>query len=972
MRRPLPWFNWLALIVVVVSASVAWSKRIGGGDTFVSLAAGRDALAGKIGLPDEWSFTTEGRIWLNQNWGSHTTYYVSHRLLGDTGPVLIKWLVIFGMMLLMIRAAVHRGTHFCLAAGVVAVAILVGRSYLDVRPHIFTLLFEAALIVVFYRWYKGSAAWAFVATAIIGLWSNMHGGFIFGIAIMGLWMGVQGFLKLIAPRTRPWGWSHLGVFAVALGIAIVLAAVANPFGPVNLTHPLVVEKSEVWLSVQEWHPILDWEALVTEFSFKQATGFGSVTEFLVLMGLLIVTLIVWGVARVMRVSDEDDAAHAPASLDTRRESRRRKQKQKRKKTEPAAPSSDWLVQTGLFDFALMLVVIMMAFKARRFIPLATVVVAPMLATLLDDMLTRIKRVILHAADAPLWTRSWLHALSGVHVALLIVGLFFVWQEILIPYQAHNPYYPKQTVLMRMVGSQTFPKRAIDFLELQMKAQELPEETFVDWRWEGYTRWRTDELKTFCGGRAQQVHSEEVAKWQITTPSPHTGGKRLRVGRIKGGLIVNNERILALVGRYPGVVAEMGSGRVPMGHIKAAIEVQEKDGTVLYEADKTQEWQWIEHTEYWADLSITVERTTEPTFRAKYRLVIMGDQPWYSHGCGFFGLQLVRLTNTSDKVLDVQRHLLLLDSIYKGQQKALGKSPIVFWQAKDLRYGFAVSSSLGGMTPRITTAGGKPRLVSAGVANKRLKPGEAFIPERAATLAFVHHCEVNTQPAGTLRTIHFMESVRNCRKVVTQATRENGILGKYHINIFILPHKDWRLIWLLMGSKRWALVFDDGTAAVLVNRTDPRNEKLVQRILKGEAEYPSEFLKALGMALTRWSVSAVGSNIENFEKDLKEALRIQPNFCAYWWLSQTSIMSPRAGTPKELKEEIPYWLEQWEIVNEGPVDPDLELNTYRARQLIAHQLRKSYGKTGQNEEAAKWSARFEELSQKMHAIREKYM
>jgi hypothetical protein len=368
------------LLLLIIAASNAWSTRIGGGDTFVSLAAGRDTLAGKIGLPDDWSFATKigppetwtdktpHRVWLNQNWGAHTAYYVSERLFGDTGPVALKWAIIFGTVLLMIRAATARGANRYFAAVIVAVATLVAKSYLDVRPHIFTLLFEAGLIVCLFKWYMGSASWAWVATAILWMWSNTHGGFVFGLGVMGLWLGVQGFMKIVKPASRPWGWRHLIILGAALGTAALLAAVANPFGPINLTHPLVVSEHPIWLSVQEWHPVIDWQTM------KQAQGFGSVTEFLVLMGFLAATLVGWAVSRLLTGSSDNEAAGKTSKHAERPGRGQQPASRHRQEAETAGPIT--VVRSGLFDLALMGVVIMMAFKARRFIPLATVAVVP--------------------------------------------------------------------------------------------------------------------------------------------------------------------------------------------------------------------------------------------------------------------------------------------------------------------------------------------------------------------------------------------------------------------------------------------------------------------------------------------------------------------------------------------------------------------------------------------------------------------
>lgn len=971
------WQDLLALLLLIVAASLAWSKRIGGGDTFVSLAAGRDTLAGKTGLPDEWSFTTENRVWLNQNWGSHTAYYVSWWLMGDTGPVVVKWLVVFGTMLLMIRAATMRGANRVFAATVVAVAILIGRSYIDVRPHIFTLLFEASLVVVFLQWYRGSSAWAFVATAIIGLWSNTHGGFIFGIATMGLWLGVQGLFKLVWSRSRPWDWSHLISFAIALAVAVLLATFANPFGPVNLTHPLVVEKSDVWLSVQEWHPILD----------KQAR-FGSVWEYKTLMWVLGGVALAWMVVRLLLAGGGSEQKTKSEGTDRLRDRHRYRKPVAKPQRSTEQINQDWLIRSGLFDVGLMAVTIVMAFRARRFIPLSTVITVPIMLAMFEDALKRLKGIVSPGGAPEFWTPAWRMLLAGVNLGLLIVGCIFARAWIYYPYRDPNPVYPKQSVLMRMVGSQTFPEGSMDFLTDPKK--DLPAETFVDWRWEGYTRWRADRLKTFCGGRAQQVHSERVAMWQITTPSQ--GAKPLIIARIGEKTAINNGKLLITVGRKDGVLAEVSSGRELLGLVRAGVAIKHDGEVKRHLADRTVKVAFHELTEYWADIDITVQRTTTPKYEAQYRLTILGDQPPMSRGTGFCRVQLLALANTDASGYLVVGHSLLMSSEVKGCRGPFGTTPITFWHMRDFRYGVMASKLPGSMAPRIDQSVKPPMLESVGMIQRPLDPKESIEPSQDKSLVFIHQTQEKFHPQGTLEITHTTE-LRNCRKLIAEA-QDRGI------NIFVLPKQATGLALLLMGSRRWACVYDDGTTYTLLNRGNEKNRKLISDIMAGKVEYPSAYLKALGTALTRWSLAPADTPITPFQEEVKAALKLEPDFSGYWWLVQIQRLYPLARHPNTLAGNLGFWHEQWRVLEQGPISQQHAVRTYQSQQLIAQVLTNSYGELGQLEDAtakreagsgrnaqaaahakrardlmekaSEWKKRADELNAKMHALREKYI
>jgi len=926
------WHDGLVLVLVIFAVSLAWSSRIGGGDTFVGLAAGRDTYAGRVGLPDEWSFSTEGRVWLNQNWGAHTIYYTSHRLFGDLGPVAVKWAVICCTVLLMIRAATARGANVHFAAVAISIMILVPKSYLDVRPHIFTLLYEAALIVAMFRWYAGSPAWAWAGTAILWAWSNTHGGFVFGLSVMGLWLGVQGFLKLVTPDSRPWGWGHLAHLAGALAVAVALAALANPFGPINLTHPLVVKESKVWLSVQEWHPIIDWNTL------KQAQGFGSVTEFLVMLGFFAAILVGWGVGRFLLTPT---AAHG-GNVKPQRAGGRQSPPPFRGPEVPVPVST---VKSSLFDLALTGLVLFMAFKARRFIPLATVAIAPIFAALFERMLWQFKRIICQA-NVELWTPMWRACLVGMTGALLATAAYMSYDEIYLPYHDPNPAYPKQTVLMRMVAGQTFPEKAMDFLT----QQDIPQELFVDWRWEGYTRWRSEKLKTFSGGRAQQIHSERVAAWQIGIVD--VNANPIRSFESPAGYQVDTGQVGLIAGQKDGTLAEMRLQAMPLARLVPALDVKVDGRTERLTADKTVRAAFAEVTDCWADIDVTVEKSTEPKFRAEYRLTIVADQPW-------FNVSLLRLTNIGSVGYHMVQHVLLMNPLRAGDPPVSG-GPLAFYQGPDFRYGMCVSMS-GGMMPYIEASGQGMRSEAVGMIGAPLGPSKEYAPERASILAFVHKVGRERPSQLTFGLLQNAQTL-NCRSAVNQA-------DQHKIKVFVLPRRSWGLARVLVGSRRWSFVFDDGTAFVLLRRGDPKNDKVISDVMAGKASFPDDFLKALGKGMAKSSMISVNADPSEFRKDLKAALDIRPSWLAYWMLQNQYI---RDNRPEVVKESLEYWTKQWERVSKLPVDGQLGREALQAQQIVADCLANACGRLQRPNDVGMWRQRSQEAGLRIAQIQKRFM
>jgi len=1024
------WHDVLIVIVLILATSVAWSSRIGGGDTFVSLAAGRDVLAGKIGVPDDWSFATEGRIWLNQNWGAHTAIHVAWRLFGDFGPVALKWGVIFAVVLLMIRAATFRGANRYFAAVVVAVAILVPKSYLDVRPHIFTLLFEAGLIVALFRWYTGSSAWAWVVTAILWAWSNTHGGFVFGLGVAGLWLGVQVFMKLIAPESRPWAWRHLIILGVGYGAALFLAALANPFGPINLTHPLVVTEDPIWQSVQEWHPIIEWKTMM------RASGFGSTNEFLMMMSAYAAILIFWLLTRMLDIPPEP---HAGAK-GVRRHPPKGKEKHAADRPQQAAAriEAPGVVPMGLFEIGLTAVALMMAFSARRFIPLATVATVPIMTVLLERTLGRLKRFnrafltgggialalfvlacvfvqpfrpganppfwssplvpgspewpwfsrvvcgqinlaalsaatllllfggligvsIQHmnraftgwyvTAQTELWTPTWRAVLAGVTVGVMSVGLRMAYLDVYLPYHNPNPCYPDQTVLKRMVAGQTFPEQAMDFLT----HQDVAANVFVDWRWEGYTRWRSDYLKTFSGGRAQQIHSEKVAAWQISTPG--VAAVQLRTGSIQDLTVVNTGQAQFVCGQKDGALAEVRLDNLALIRLVPAIVVKVEGKDTRFMPDRTASWRLAEAAEHWVDMDVVVERTTEPKFTAAYRLTVVAHSPRPPQAPpepSWISIRLKRLTNSGSGAIMVAQHAVLARTL-QPDDKPINTGGMACWQGKDIRYGLAVTPD-GDMIPVAERVGQTVRSEAVGKVDEVLGPGKEYIPKNASIAAFLHRVPT-AAPLPT--TSQFLQYVlrNNCRAVVDQA-------DGWGVKVFVLPRTSLPLQQVFVGSRRWACVYDDGTAFVLLNTRDEKNKKVIADILAGKAWYPDEFLKRVGMALTRASFAPLNADPTELRNGLKAALEVKPHFATYGLLQQQYA---RDNRPEVIQEAIGYWQREYERLMKLPTNVAAGRFIAQARQIAAESLAFHFSRLRQPAEAAMWKQRAGEAAEEMKVL-----
>ncbi len=463
------------LIVIVLALVVVWLMPRGNSDLFVALAGGRDVVAGRLGQADDWSFHTEGRVWLNQNWGAHLAVYGVHALAGDTGLVLLKLLLILGVAAGIVLVSREVGADRAVACLVAAFVLLAANGYVDLRPNLFTLLFAPWLLWLLLRSRKNPhRIWP--AVALLALWANVHGGFTLGLGLTALWalcsLGVAWRRQGLRQAVR-----RLWPLPAAFACALVLAGVLTPFGTENLTHPLVVWREETWRSVAEWQPPLAPEFIGSAVlrSVLDSLGFlalpdvpfGTIGEYLVLLGVTCGLVVAQAILRRGRP---------------------------RVRGEPEREAGDALAVT-LLTWMLAVLVVWMGFSARRFIPLAMVMLTPILARSLQGLLA-------------VRLRTWPTLLACV--ALFVPVLWYA-KTLHRHYRADNPLYPRETFAQRMITySNVFPVKAARVLNDNGFAGRV----YNAWEWEGFLRWECPQLRLWIGGRSQQVYRPETyLEWQ---------------------------------------------------------------------------------------------------------------------------------------------------------------------------------------------------------------------------------------------------------------------------------------------------------------------------------------------------------------------------------------------------------------------------------------------------------------------------
>ena len=143
---------------------------------------------------DDFSSTMQGERWFAWEWLYDLVLGILHRTMGLNGVVWLAALMISATMTLLIGQLVRTGTGLPLAIVLMLLAEMAAAIHLYARPHIVSWLFTLVWLIALEHWTsrvdasKSPARWLpwFFPISMV-FWVNVHGGWIFGLAVLGIY-----------------------------------------------------------------------------------------------------------------------------------------------------------------------------------------------------------------------------------------------------------------------------------------------------------------------------------------------------------------------------------------------------------------------------------------------------------------------------------------------------------------------------------------------------------------------------------------------------------------------------------------------------------------------------------------------------------------------------------------------------------------------------------------------------------------
>ncbi len=207
------WFRFLGpsatdLIFIILLAALTCGalapKLLSDAGTGWHIRNGQQMLQShSIARTDSFSSTMSGHPWYAWEWLFDGAIAAIHHWTGLNGVVFFTAFVIATTFALVFRSTLQRGGSLPVTALLLALSIGASTIHLFARPHVLSWLFAAIwfrLLDAFESAASGKYRRLFWLPILMLLWVNLHGGFLLGFALLGIYLA-GGVIEYFTSRT---------------------------------------------------------------------------------------------------------------------------------------------------------------------------------------------------------------------------------------------------------------------------------------------------------------------------------------------------------------------------------------------------------------------------------------------------------------------------------------------------------------------------------------------------------------------------------------------------------------------------------------------------------------------------------------------------------------------------------------------------------------------------------------------------
>jgi hypothetical protein len=215
---------------------------------------------------DIFAYTPVKYLWVDHEWGSGVIFYSLAKLSGDFGLMMLKIISFFTVFMLIYLVNNYKKSKeddkFKIFFYIISVlAVFIGFQS-SVRSQIFTYLFFTLFIFLLEKIrndkdnsIRHNLKTIFIFPLIMLLWTNLHGGFVAGLGLIGIYIAGE-FLNKKNPLI------YIAIFLLSLSMTLI-----NPYG-INFIEYMFTAATMPRPYIIEWKPLNLFENFWSHLGFK--------------------------------------------------------------------------------------------------------------------------------------------------------------------------------------------------------------------------------------------------------------------------------------------------------------------------------------------------------------------------------------------------------------------------------------------------------------------------------------------------------------------------------------------------------------------------------------------------------------------------------------------------------------------------------------------------------------------------------
>jgi hypothetical protein len=497
--------NALLSVSLFLTATMAVCNSEPASDLYLALAAGRNYLQAGLGGMDPWSFTAQGKLWVDQGWLSNVMYFLSLEALGMWGPLLAKIILLAGCIAVSWSRCRNLGVSTPISLFTLAFATLAAAPFLGIRAQNFGVFYFVLFFGVLALADRNTVLRRLAVPMVLLIWSNSHGSFMLGLGILTA-KTLLVLLRAVSGRSMfgsvKGSWREAGEWMIVFGVSVILVSFLSPFGTNNILMPFVqVGTSVVTAHSSDWLPLFD-----RDFMFP-LTGRGSVYFFLLFVGVVLVSILIEYFGREKKPLGADADSRDAGVPETQVQGLERKNAESPNRAEGFgqwSPNRTYAIDWAM-EAVVVLVTLALAVKFRRLIPFSAYALVPTGAMVFGILKERI------VSSAMRWEpeqrRSPLLARIPI-IAAAVVCLGTAWlcyRVAIVPHSPANPFRPERSLVNDLVSNDTFSKPLVRFLI----ENRIDGNILAGWSISSYLLYAQPNIKIFMDTRDQSYYPKKV-------------------------------------------------------------------------------------------------------------------------------------------------------------------------------------------------------------------------------------------------------------------------------------------------------------------------------------------------------------------------------------------------------------------------------------------------------------------------------